>query len=268
MTPRTAVVTGAGRGIGAALAGALAEAGWRLALLGRTRSHLEDVAGRIGDRAPAPLVVPVDVADPASVRRAADDVLRELGGVGLLVHNAGVVERTEAPFAADDVEDVWRVVETNLRGPMLLTHALLPAMLAQGGARVVHLNSGAGYKASSAYTGYGVSKGALARLTTLLDAQHRADGLLVFDVAPGVVVTDMTGSMPLHGSRTDWTPVDRVQALVLAIGEGRLDALAGRFLHAGFDDPDRLVDATDQILAADARRLDLVRWGQDDPIPR
>jgi short-subunit dehydrogenase len=264
----TAVVTGAGRGIGAEIALGLAARGHRLALLGRTASHLAATAQRIAAAHPdvEVHVVPVDLVDPDAVREAAAVVERALGAVGLLVHNAGVIEHHEVPFADDDVADVWRVIETNVRGPLLLTHALLPGMLAAGGGRIVHLNSGSGYRGGSSYTGYYVSKGALARLTTQLDTQYRARGLLVFDLAPGVVATDMTAGMPTHHDRTQWTPVEQVADLVAAIAGGELDAMAGRFLRAGADTVEGLRSRMPQILATDARRLTLSLWGDDDPM--
>jgi len=299
--PRTAVVTGAGRGIGAGLAAGLAAAGYDVALLGRTRAHLEDVAARIAavrerpadadadadapadadadadgpadaetdadaDARPRIVVVPVELTDADAVRAAAAQVQDEFGNVGLLVNNAGVIERAELPFAKDDVEDVWRVIEINLRGPLLLTHALLPGMLAGGGGRIVNINSGAGHRGAGQHTGYGISKGALARMTTMLDTQYRDQGLRVFDLAPGVVRTDMTGSMPAHDDRTEWTPLSAVVEMLLALADGRLDALTGRLVRAGADTPATLAAHVEAILAADARRLRLVAWGATDPV--
>lgn len=268
--PRTAVITGAGRGIGRGLAVGLARHGFRVALLGRTPVHLEATAEEIaGLGGPAAAVVPVDVTDARAVRAATErveDALAEHGGVGLLVNNAGVIEHREVPFADDDPEDLWRVVETNLRGPVLVTHALLPGMLALGGGRVVNINSGAAHRPSPAYTGYGLSKGALARLTTMLDAQYREAGLRVFDVAPGVVATDMTASMPTWEGRTEWTPVQATVDLVLGIADGQLDALSGRFFRAGSDTVESLAVHAHDVVTQDARRLRLVPYGPDDTI--
>lgn len=263
-----AVVTGAGRGIGAGIALGLAARGWRLALLGRTASRLHETAARIAERSPGAEVhvVQVDLVDAGQVRDAARAAQEALGRVDLLVQNAGVIERAEAPFLDDDVEDVWRVIETNVRGPLLLAHALVPGMLAAGGGRIVHLNSGSGYRGGGSYTGYYVSKGALARLTTQLDTQYRDRGLFVFDVAPGVVATDMTAAMPVHTDRTEWTPVEAVAELVDAVGRGELDELAGRFMRAGADTAASLRERAGQILATDARRLTLSLWGDDDPL--
>lgn len=265
---RTAVVTGAGRGIGAGLALGLAARGYRLALLGRTGAHLDATAARIRELHPGADVttIPVDLVEHDAVVAAAAAAEAALGRVELLVQNAGVIEHAELPLAQDDVEDVWRVIEANVRGPLLLSHALLPGMLAAGGARIVHINSGSGYRGATAYTGYHVSKGALARLTTQLDTQYRDRGLLVFDLAPGVVATDMTAAMPVHDDRTTWTPVETVADLLAEIGEGRLDALAGRFVRAGADTAASLAPMTEEILATDARRLTLSLWGPDDPL--
>ncbi|WP_199425313.1 SDR family NAD(P)-dependent oxidoreductase [Actinotalea solisilvae] len=269
--PRTALVTGAGRGIGRGLALGLARHGFRVALLGRTREHLESVAAEVGDaggEGAVAAVLPVDVTDAAGVRAAvarAEEALADDGGLGLLVNNAGVIERQEVPFADDDPEDLWRVVETNVRGPVLVTHAALPGMLARGGGRVVNLNSGAAFRASPAYTGYGLSKGALARFTMILDTQYRDAGLRVFDLAPGVVATDMTASMPTWDGRTEWTPVEASVELLVGIADGALDALSGRFVRAGADTVASLLARADDVVERDARRLRLVPYGPDDP---
>jgi 3-oxoacyl-[acyl-carrier protein] reductase len=265
--PRTAVVTGAGRGIGRAIALGLAAHGFDVALVGRTAAHLDAVAAEIGQQAGVRCVTEaVDLTDGPAVRAAAQRIETALGGIGLLVNNAGVLEAQGVPFAADDIDDVWRVVENNLRGPMQVTHALLPGMLARSGGRVVSINSGLGHRSSPAYTGYAVSKGALARFTSLLNAQYHDQGLRVFDLAPGVVRTDMTTAMPMHAGRTEWTPVEAVLDLVLAIASGQLDRLSGRFLRAGQDTVDELVARTYEILVADARRLRLVPYGPGDPV--
>jgi len=272
--PLTAVVTGAGRGIGRGLALGLITRGYDVALLGRTPAHLEAVAAEAARAEPASgtpeigrcVVSAVDLTDTAAVRVAVAKVEAELSGVGLLVNNAGVLEEREAAFADDDVDDMWRVVENNLRGPMNVTHALLPGMLARGGGRIVNINSGAGYRPLPDYTGYGISKGGLARLTTLIDAQYREAGIRVFDLAPGVVPTDMTAGMPAHAGRTQWTPIEASVELVLAVADGTLDRLSGRFLRAGEDTADELVARTYEILVGDARRLRLVPYGPTDPL--
>ena len=268
---RTALVTGAGRGIGRGIALGLARAGWAVVLAGRTRAHLDVVAAECRAAGADPenvVVVAGDLVAPgtaALVVETAERACARLGGIGLLVNNAGVVERSELPFGDDDPDDMWRVIETNVRGPLLMTHAVLPGMLARGGGRVVTISSGAAHRATDDYTGYAISKGAVSRLTRLLDHQYRASGLRAFDLAPGVVATDMTAGMPVHGERVAWTPVEKVAAMVLAIGAGELDVLSGRFVHAGFDTAAELALHADRIIADDARVLRLVTYGPDDP---
>lgn len=266
--PRTAVVTGAGRGIGRGLAIGLATHGYDVGLVGRNVANLEAVAAELdghegNGRA---VVAPCDVTDAAAVRELAQRLDADLGGVGLLVNNAGVLEHREVPFAEDDMDDVWRVVENNLRAPLLITHALLPGMLARGGGRIVNLNSGLGHRPAPSYTGYSISKGALARFTANLDAQYHDQGLRVFDLAPGVVPTDMSTGMPMHEGRTEWTPLEASIRLLLAVADGELDQLSGRFFRAGSDTAAELVARTYEILVEDARRLRLVPYGPTDPL--
>ncbi|WP_240675331.1 SDR family NAD(P)-dependent oxidoreductase [Cellulomonas endophytica] len=258
--PRTALVTGAGRGIGRGIALGLAAAGYDLALVGRTRARLDAVADEVRALGRHVVVAAADLVDGAAVAGAvasSEAGLAVQGGIGLLVNNAGVIEAAERPFAEDDVEDMWRVVEANVRGPMLVTHAVLPAMLARGGGRVLDVNSGSGHRRQAHYTGYGSSKGALSRLTSLLDHQYRDRGIRTQDLAPGVVRTDMTARMPLHDDRKDWTSVEEVAELVRAFGDGELDELSGRFVRAGVDTPASLRACATRVVAEDLRVLRL-----------
>ena len=264
--PRTALVTGAGRGIGRGLALGLAAAGYAVGLVGRTRAHLDVVADEARAHGGAVVVAAADLVDATAVADAVARVEDGLGGIGLLVNNAGVIEHGETHFVADDVEDMWRVVETNVRGPMLVTHAVLPGMLARGSGRVLNVNSGAGYSRGGAYSGYNISKGALARLTTMVDAQYRGHGIRSLDLAPGVVRTDMTAGMPTHDDRSAWTDLADVVALAVAFAGGGLDALSGRFVRAGADTAESLLCALDEIEATDARRLRVPFYGPADPL--
>jgi short-subunit dehydrogenase len=263
---RVALITGANRGIGRSLALGLAERGISVGLLGRRESALREVGEQCRRFGVDSVVGVADLLDRPAVESAVRDIGRTLGGIGLLVNNAGVIESAEDDFVGTDVDETWRVVETNVRGPMLVTHAVLAGMLAAGGGRVVNINSGSGYRPSRVYTGYGVSKGALARFTSLLDAQFRDRGIYVFDVAPGVVVTDMTSSMPMHAERTAWTdPADVVQ-LVADIAAGTLDTLAGRFFRAGTDTAESLLAQADRIVERHARTVRLAPIDDADPL--
>lgn len=263
---RTALVTGAGRGIGRAIAVGLAERGVSVGLLARDAAALDEVAAECRATGAGAVTFPADVTDADAVTAAVGAVAAELGTVDLLVNNAGAIEPVEEPFLGTDVDDTWRVVEVNLRGPLLVTHAVLPRMLAAGGGRVVNISSGMAFRATTAYTGYAISKGALARFTAQLAAQYGDAGVRAFDLAPGTVRTVMSTSMPVHAGYTGWTPPERAVELVAAIGAGTLDDLTGRFFRAGTDTPESLLALRDQILAHDARVLRLPVAGPDDPL--
>lgn len=238
-----AVVTGASRGIGRFLADALEERGW--------------VVER-GSSAVA------DVTDAVAVRGWIDDVLARRGHIDLLVNNAGVVD-AEVPLEESDPDDWWRTVETNVRGPYLVTRAVLPHLLERGEGRVVNLNSGSGTKPSEVASAYNVGKTALARITGSTHLSGRGRGVLAFDLAPGVVRTDMTESMPRHADRTEWTDPAEVVELFLALVDGRLDAWSGRMVRAGVDTVADL-EAAAPIPDASDRTVGLLPYGDDDPL--
>jgi NAD(P)-dependent dehydrogenase (short-subunit alcohol dehydrogenase family) len=253
--PGVALITGASRGIGGILAEAFREAGWQV--VGLSRSGRPDPTGAA--------TVACDVTDADAVKRVVDDVIAEHHRIDLLVNNAGLVE-PELPLWEADIERWWAVMETNVRGPFLMTHAVLPHMIAAGGGRVINLNSGSGTRESPVLTAYHASKSALARLTggvAVAGAEHQ---VFAFDLAPGVVETDMTHSMAMHEGRTEWTSPDDVAALALALAGGELDAFSGRMVRAGADDLDVLRAKAAQGLGEGARMLRLRPWGEDDPL--
>lgn len=262
-----ALITGANRGIGRHIALGLSATGASVALVGRNADGLEAAARECLDAgAVAALPVVADVVDRAAVVEAVDTVVDELAAVDFLINNAAIIEAVEAPFGDVDVDETWRVVEVGARGPMNVTHAVLPVMLDGDGGRIVNINSGSSYRAGPIYTGYGVAKAALAQLTRTLDTQYRDRGIRVFDVAPGVVETGMTTSMPIHSNRTDWTPPSAVVELLIQVAEGSLDDLSGRFIRAGSDTVESLLKQRDEIIGRDARVLRLVPISEDDPL--
>lgn len=273
---RTALVTGASRGIGRAVAVGLAAVGLDVALLARDAGRLDEVAGEIaglGEGAGRAVVVTADVTDAGAVGAAVATVEAELGGVDLLVNNAGRVD-AEVPLWEADPEQWWAVLETNVRGPFLLSRAVVPGMLARGGGRVVDLNSGAGSHDSQGASAYNASKTALLRLGANMHRSGYDQGLRTFEVSPGVVQTDMTASMVMHQGRTEWTPVERTVEMVVAIAAGGLDAFSGAFVRVTHDSPESLRAALDAAAHAgrdvpgpDGRRLRVTRWGDDDPMP-
>jgi short-subunit dehydrogenase len=233
---RIGVVTGAGRGIGREIALGLAAEGMSLLLLARTGSQVRELAEELtssygGKMLPAGL----DVSDPAAVGRVVAHAEQHLGTVDLLVNNAATIESRERRFWEADPAEMWRVVETNLRGPMLMTHALLPPMVQRGHGHVVNITSRArAATATGTYTGYAVSKRALSVLTQSLAGPLAGTGVAVLDVLPGLVRTGMTDSMAVWQTRTDvaWDDAAATVGVVTDVARGRYDERSGDVLDA------------------------------------
>ncbi len=226
---RVALVTGAGRGIGSKLAEALAEEGFSLGLVGRTRGPLEAVAAEL---TVATHVVTTDVTQPGEVALAVDAVTTTLGPVDVLVNNAGVREqRASTPWEAD-AEDWWRVMEVNLRGVVLMTSAVLPGMLERGSGRVVDVGSGAGQRAEPRYSAYSVSKSAALRwMDNVVAALPDESPVRLVSASPGLVRTDMTETMWGPPGDVEFGTVDPMTRFVRRFANGELDHLHGRFVH-------------------------------------
>lgn len=244
MSLRVAVVTGASRGIGHHIADGLERAGY---------------AVERGSRAVA------EVTDRTSVERWIGEVAGRHGRIDLLVNNAGVID-TEVPIEESDPEEWWHTMEVNVLGPYLVTRFTMPHMVRAGGGRIVNLNSGAGTRAGEVASAYNASKTALARVTGSTHLSGAAHGIRAFDLAPGVVRTDMTLSMRAHEGRTEWTAPQEVVDLVLALGFGDLDAWSGRLVRAGIDTPASLRERAAAGLADTDRTITLVPWGSEDPL--
>jgi 3-oxoacyl-[acyl-carrier protein] reductase len=185
---QTALITGAGRGIGRATALRLAQAGCALALVARTASELDTVAAdaaRIGVRA---LVVPADVTDDAQLESVLQRVRRELGSISILINNAGSApprtQLTKATIAEWD-----RVLATCLRAPIVLSRLLLPDMLTQQRGAIVNVASVAARLARPGEAVYSAAKAGLIAFTHALFAEVRNSGIKVAAICPGYVDT-------------------------------------------------------------------------------
>ncbi|MGZ4551679.1 MAG: SDR family NAD(P)-dependent oxidoreductase [Blastococcus sp.] len=257
-------MTGASTGIGRHLVQGLAMQGASVAGLARGAERLTatmaEVAASSGART---LAVAADVTDRASVEDAVAEVVAELGQVDLLVNNAGLIDEFEVPLWEADPDQWWHVVTSHVKGGFLLCRAVVPWMVLRNHGRVINLASGMSLQARPEYSAYSVAKTGLMRMTEALAGALEGTDVRAFDVAPGVVETDMTRSMPMWRGFTDWTTPERVVELVGAIAAGELDAWSGRFLRAGKDDLDAMRAMTPRD---DARQLRLRPYGPADPL--
>jgi NAD(P)-dependent dehydrogenase (short-subunit alcohol dehydrogenase family) len=193
---KTAVVTGAGSGVGQAIALALAQQGWRVALIGRRAEALGDTRRLADGLGQQFLVCPCDIGDSTAVQQMAQRVIAELKEVEVLVNAAG----TNAPRRALEVlslADYHAMIDTNLNGAYYCVQAFLPQMRARKSGTIVNIVSDAGKQASpKAGPAYVMSKFGLAGLTQSLNAEERANGVRACAIFPGDIDTPLLDKRP------------------------------------------------------------------------
>ena len=184
---RVAIVTGAGKGIGAAIALAFAEAGADVALLARTEGDLESVASSVRDHGRRAATLPTDVNDLQALAAAVDRTVEELGGLDLVVNNAGGA--IPLPMLDTRVPDLEAAFHFNVSSTFELTRLAVPHLLARGGGAVLNIGSMSGIHSSRGFVPYGTIKAAIHHATTLM-AADLAPKIRVNAIAPGAVETD------------------------------------------------------------------------------
>jgi NADP-dependent 3-hydroxy acid dehydrogenase YdfG len=187
---RTALVTGASSGIGAATAVALAEAGAAVAIGARRTDRLDALATRLRDGGATVLQLELDVTDEQACVDAVRRTRQELGGLDVLVNNAGVM--LLGTIAGADTEDWRRMLHTNVLGLMYMTHAAIDGMVEQGSGDVVNISSVAGRTARKGAGVYNASKWAVNAFSESLRQEVTGRGVRISLVEPGAVATELT----------------------------------------------------------------------------
>jgi len=207
---KVALVTGAGKGIGAAIALAFADAGADVALAARTVSDLEAVAAQVVERGRRALIVPTDTLELGQLEPAVARTAAELGGLDILVNNAGGA--VPAPFMDTRAEHMEWAFHFNVSSPVELSRLSVPPMLERGGGVILNIGSMAGAHSSRGYVAYGTAKAALAHATKLM-ASDLAPRIRVNAILPGAVETWALnwylGYMEEQGTPIRETMVDR-----------------------------------------------------------
>ena len=186
---RVALVTGAGRGIGKAVALALAQSGCRVALAARTGAELEGVRLEIERRGGVALALPSDLTRDEEIEKLVAACRKTFGGVDILINNAGWGRR--APVVKAKVEDWDQTFRLNLRAPMILAQRLLPDMIAKGEGAVINIGSVSGKSGEANGAAYSASKFGLIGFTQSLYEEVREHGIKVSVILPGFVDTPL-----------------------------------------------------------------------------
>jgi 3-oxoacyl-[acyl-carrier protein] reductase len=223
---QVAVVTGAGRGIGHAIALRLANEGARIAAVSRSEANAQRTADEINaGHTDAAKAYAVDVADHVAVQQTAARILDDFGRVDILINNAGVTR--DGLSMRMSIEDWKTVIDTNLKGAFSFTQAVMRSMIKQRSGRIINISSVAGLTGNAGQANYAASKAGLIGLTKTLARELASRGITVNAVAPGFIVTDMTDVLS-----------DQIKEAVLPriplgkFGEGEDIAAAVAFLAA------------------------------------
>jgi NADP-dependent 3-hydroxy acid dehydrogenase YdfG len=218
---KTAVVTGAGSGVGQAVALALAKQGWRVAIVGRRAETLKETIGKAGTDRDKLLTYPCDIGDKAAVAKMGKEILQTFGAVDVLVNAAGTNVPKRA-LAELSLEYYHAMIDANLNGAYYITQAFLPTMRARKSGTIVHIVSDAG-KQASAKSGpaYVMSKFGLAGLTQSINAEERGNGIRACAVFPGDIDTPLLDKRPSPPSAEARTKMlrseDVAECVLLAI---------------------------------------------------
>jgi 3-oxoacyl-[acyl-carrier protein] reductase len=188
---QVAIVTGAGRGIGHAIAVRLASEGARVAAVSRSETNAQRTTDEINAaKSDAARAYAVDVSDHAAVQQAASQILEDFGRVDILVNNAGVTR--DGLSMRMSIDDWDTVVDTNLKGAFSFTQAVMRSMIKQRSGRIINISSITGITGNAGQANYAASKAGLIGLTKTLARELASRGITVNAVAPGFIVTDMT----------------------------------------------------------------------------
>lgn len=195
LSGKNALVTGAGKGIGKAVAIGLAKEGVNVALLARTASDLQAVADEVENEGVKAVIVVADVADINSVNRAVESAIASLGNIDILINNAGIA--AFGSFLELPHEEWERIVKVNLFGPYYTTRAVLPTMIEKRTGDIVNISSTAGLRGAAETSAYSASKFGLIGLSESLMQEVRKYNIRVTTLTPSTVATNLAFDLKL-----------------------------------------------------------------------
>ena len=272
---QVAVITGAGRGIGRAIALAYAREGARLALAARSESELEDAVGAAAELGVEAIAVPTDVTNQQDAERLASRAVERFGRIDVLVNNAGI-SGPVGPLQNNDIDDWVSTITVNLTGTFLVCRAVIPVMLGQAGGKIINLSGAGATNAWSNMSAYCSSKAAVVRLTEVLAQELADEGITVNALGPGSVHTSMWDRMTEQAAEAGadfihelgvrvtsggGASIDECAELAVWLASDESGELTGRLISATTDDFRGLPPKIPEIMAGDAYTLRRVGLG-------
>ncbi len=272
LASETVLITGAGGGIGEAVAHAFARAGANLALVSRTAPEIERVARETSARGVTSLAFSADVSRRAEAAHAVAAAQEKFGRLDVLVNAAGIYGPI-GPLVENDLDEWARAVEINLLGTVYSIHAALPTMLACRKGVILNLSGGGAVSPFPCFSAYSASKAAVVRLTETLAEELRASGIRVNAIAPGAVNTRLLDQVlaarekagkefyekALEQKRNGGNPPERAAELAVFLASPAAAGVTGRLISAVWDDWQSLPDRTQELCRSSLftlRRID------------
>lgn len=254
-------LSGASKGIGHAAAISFVKAGVAGIAIA-ARSDLSSLEREMHQAAtatdkPAPQIKPIrlDISDPQSIERAAQEASDAFGKLDVLINNAGVMEEFKATLESDP-EDWWQTWTVNIRGTYLLTRALLPLVLKGDDKQIIMLTSAGAFLPAPGGSAYQITKLALLRYTEYLNVEYGAQGVSAYGVHPGAIATEIGRTLPsfLHHKLID-TPELAADTIVFLVSEKR-EWLKGRYISCTWDMVE-LSEKKEEIVREDKLKIKL-----------
>jgi NAD(P)-dependent dehydrogenase (short-subunit alcohol dehydrogenase family) len=254
---QVAIVTGAGRGIGKGIALRFAAEGAAVALTSRNKAQLDQVLAQIEAAGGRGLAVAGDVTRRADVEHVARAAEARLGGVTLLVNNAGLAG-PYGPVGVVDPDAWWAAQEVHILAPFLFMTAVLPGMIERRAGRIINISSPRSNRLTANLSAYSLGKTAQNRLAELVANEVKQYGVKAFALDPGSIMTEMADETMSSPDAQRWVPqmVERLHEMkgkqspndgmewctdrCVALASGRYDALSGRYIDRS-DDPEELL---------------------------
>jgi len=265
---QAAIITGAGRGIGRAIALAFAQEGADVLVASRTLSEVAETAEEVRALGRHALALKVDVSNRDEVERMVAQALEEFGKLDILVNSAGIYGAI-GPLVDNDPEKWVQTVRINLFGSFFCARAVLPLMIRQRRGKIINLSGGGASSPLPNFSAYASSKVAIVRLTETLAEEVKGFNIQVNAIAPGAVNTRLADEILAAGAaageemlartrrqkETGGVPPERAAALAVFLASDESDGLSGRLISAVWDDWESMSGRIDQIIASDLYTL-------------